>query len=62
MLVVTMCCRAVTGAGSAAVLSGIAKKWASGGRKVPAPVAIIRQRMLAGELTVELLERVGARK
>ena len=39
-----------------------AKKWASGGRKVPAPVAIILRLMLAGELTVELLERVGARK
>ena len=41
---------------------GIAKKWASGGRKVPAPVAIILRLMLAGELTVEQLERVGARK
>ena len=41
---------------------GTAKKWASGGRKVPAPVAIILRLMLAGELTVEQLERVGALK
>ena len=41
---------------------GTAKKWASGGRKVPAPVAIILRLMLAGELTIEQLERVGARK
>ena len=37
---------------------GTAKKWASGGRKVPAPVAIILRLMLAGELTVEQLESV----
>ena len=37
---------------------GTAKKWAGGGRKVPAPVAIILRLMLAGELTVEQLESV----
>jgi hypothetical protein len=52
--------RAVTGTCRAAVrvLPGTAKKWASGGRKVPAPVAIILRLMLAGELTIEQLESV----
>lgn len=36
--------------------SGTAKKWASGGRKVPEPVAILLRLMLDGTLTVEQLE------
>ena len=40
---------------------GTAKKWASGGRKVPEPVAIILRLMLASILTVEHLESVSAK-
>jgi DNA-binding transcriptional regulator YiaG len=46
--------------GRAARLCGFhprtAKRWASGGRKVPEPVAIILRLMLAGELTIEQME------
>jgi hypothetical protein len=41
---------------------GTAKKWASGGRKVPEPVAIILRLLLAGELTVEQLENIAPPK
>ena len=41
---------------------GTAKKWASGGRKVPEPVAIILQLLQAGVLTVKQLESVAPAK
>jgi DNA-binding transcriptional regulator YiaG len=49
--------------GRAARLCGFhgstAKKWASGARKVPEPVAIMLRLLQSGELTVEQLESVA---
>jgi hypothetical protein len=42
---------------------GTAKRWASGGRKVPEPVSILLRLMQAGKITVEDIEQAkGKRK